>query len=188
MLALRDDLLAGRLTLDEFSERVEIAYRARMGQDLVRVRQDLPDSGSTGIGSDRRQKRLTVAFFGRVIRRGRLRLRRRTLVVSTFGDVDFDLREAELHDSRVVVRLIVFFGDVDLYVPEGINVEVDGAVVFGRSRDWGRDVVRIDAPTISVRSFGCFGTVDVWRVPHEMRGTYSEIFAQIEAQQWQLPA
>jgi hypothetical protein len=30
--------------------------------------------------------------------------------------------------------------------------------------------------------------VDVWRVPHEMRGSYSEIFAQLEAQQRQLPA
>jgi hypothetical protein len=188
VLALRDDLLAGRLTLDEFSERVEIAYRARIGQDLVRVRQDLPVPRSANVESGRRQKRLTVALFGRVIRRGRLRLRRRTLAISAFGDVDLDLREAELHDPRVAVRLFVFFGNVDLYVPEGINVEVAGAVVFGRLREWGRDVVRPDAPTISVGALGCFGTVDVWRVPHDMRGSYSEIFAQLEAQQRQLPA
>jgi hypothetical protein len=146
VLALRDDLLAGRLTLDEFSERVEIAYGARMTHDLVRVRQDLPDSRSANIESGRRHKRLTVALFGRVVRRGRLRLRRRTLVISCFGDVDLDLREAELHDSRVVVRLTVLSGNVDLYVPEGINVEVDGVVIFGRLREWGRDVIRLDAP------------------------------------------
>jgi Domain of unknown function (DUF1707)/Cell wall-active antibiotics response 4TMS YvqF len=188
VLALRDDLLAGRLTLDELSERVEIAYRARLGRDLVRVRQDLPDPRSTTVEAGRRQRRLTVALFGRVVRRGRLRIRRRTHVISMFGDVDLDLREAELHDPRVAVRLFVFFGNVDLYVPEGINVEVEGAVIFGRLREWGRDVVRADAPTISVRSLGCFGTVDVWRVPHDMRGSYSEIFAQLEAQQRQLPA
>ncbi len=188
MLALRDDLLLGRLTLDEFSERVEIAYRAQISQDLVRARQDLPSPRSADVESGRRQKRLTVALFGRVIRRGRLRLRRRTLAISVFGDVDLDLREAELHDPRVAARLFVFFGNVDLYVPEGINVEVAGAVIFGRLREWGRDVVRPDAPTISVRAFGCFGTVDVWRVPHDMRGSYSEIFAQLEAQQRQLPA
>jgi len=33
--ALRDDLLAGRLTLDEFSERVESAYTARTGGELI---------------------------------------------------------------------------------------------------------------------------------------------------------
>ena len=188
MLVLRDDLLAGRLTLDEFSERVEIAYRARIAQDLVRLRQDLPDSRSANIESTRRQKRLTVALFGSVVRRGRLRLRRRTLAISCFGDVDLDLREAELHDSRVVVRLTVLSGNIDLYVPEGINVEVDGVVIFGRLREWGRDVIRLDAPTLSVRSFGCFGTIDVWRVPHETRGSYSEIVAHLKAQQRQLPA
>jgi hypothetical protein len=55
VLALRDDLLAGRLALDEFSERVEIAYRARIRQDLVRVRQDLPDPRSANVESGRRQ-------------------------------------------------------------------------------------------------------------------------------------
>jgi hypothetical protein len=188
VLSLRDDLLAGRLTLDEFSERVEIAYRARIGQDLVRVRHDLPELGSTTVGSGRRQKRLTIAFFGSVIRRGRLRLRRRTLVISAFGDVDLDLREAEMHDPRVAVKIFVACGNVDLYVPEGINVEVSGTIIFGRLREWGRDVVRADTPTVSVRSLGCIGTVDVWRVPHGMRGSYSEIFGQLETQQRQLPA
>ena len=41
--ALRDHLLAGRLTLDEFSERVEIAYRARVGRELAQVAEDLPE-------------------------------------------------------------------------------------------------------------------------------------------------
>ena len=188
VLSLRDDLLAGRLTLDEFSERVEMAYRARIGQDLVRARRDLPESSPGIVASGRRQKRLTIAFFGRVIRRGRLRLRRRTLVISAFGDVDLDLREAEMHDPSIGVSILVAFGNVDLYVPEGINVEVGGTIVFGRLREWGRDVVRAEGPTVSVRALGLFGTVDVWRVPHEMHGSYSEIFAQLEAQQRQLPA
>ena len=44
--SLRDDLLAGRLTLEEFSERVELAYRARTGYDLVHAREDLPEGFS----------------------------------------------------------------------------------------------------------------------------------------------
>ncbi len=64
MLSLRDDLLAGRLTLDEFSERVEIAYRARTDQDLVRVRHDLPDPRPEIMASGRAQRRLTIAFLG----------------------------------------------------------------------------------------------------------------------------
>jgi hypothetical protein len=82
----------------------------------------------------------------------------------------------------------VLFGNVDVYVPEGINVDVGGAVVFGRLREWGRDIVRADAPAIAVRPLGCFATVDVWRVPRDMRGSYGEIFAQLKAQQRDLPA
>ncbi len=109
-------------------------------------------------------------------------------MISAFGDVDLDLREAEIPEARVAVRILVMFGNVDLYVPEGINVEVGGTVIFGRLRDWGRDLARTDAPTVLVRSLGCAGTVDVWRVPHEMQGSYPEIFEQLEAQQRQLPA
>jgi hypothetical protein len=32
-----------------------------------------------------------------------------------------------------------------------------------------------------------FGTVDVWRVPHQMRGSYGEITEQLEQAQRQLP-
>jgi hypothetical protein len=36
VLSLREHLLAGRLTLDEFSERVEAAYSARTGRPISR--------------------------------------------------------------------------------------------------------------------------------------------------------
>ena len=38
----REHLLAGRLTLEEFSERVEAALRAPFGGELARVQADLP--------------------------------------------------------------------------------------------------------------------------------------------------
>ena len=37
IVTLREHLLAGRLTLEEFSERVEAALRARFGGELARV-------------------------------------------------------------------------------------------------------------------------------------------------------
>jgi hypothetical protein len=86
VLSLRDDLLAGRLTLDEFSERVEIAYGARTGVELVRVREDLHDVSPEPAGSRRKATRITAALFGHVERRGRLRLRGRSLAVGAFAD------------------------------------------------------------------------------------------------------
>jgi hypothetical protein len=184
---LRDDLLAGRLTLEEFSERVEGAYRARVGAELELSRKDLPDTVPQAVRSLRKPSRLTAAVFGRVVRRGRLRLRRRSRVWCVFGDVDLDLREAVVDDAHATVAVTVLFGNVDVYVPEGVDVDVGGVLAFGRRREWGRDVVRAGAPAIRVRARGLFGTVDVWRVPPGVRGSYSEIFRQLRERQQQLP-
>lgn len=189
--SLRDDLVAGRLTLDEFSERIEVAFQARVGRDLELARKDLPQSQppvpSPG-APRRRPTRLTTALFGHVVRRGRIRLGRRTQVVSIVGDVDLDLREAETGATRVTVGLLTLFGNVDVYLPEGIDVDVGGVIVFGHRREWGRDAARPDSPLVRVRAHGVFGTVDVWRVPHDARGDYGEITRALQGRQKELPA
>jgi Domain of unknown function (DUF1707)/Cell wall-active antibiotics response 4TMS YvqF len=187
IVSLRDHLLAGRLTLDEFSERVEAALRARFGTELARVQQDLPEIFTEAASSRRKPTRFTAALLGRVTRRGRLRLRGWTLAAGVLGDLDFDLREATIEHPLTAVTVLVACGNVDVYVPEGVNVDVGGITIFGHRREWGRDVSRPDAPTIRVRALGCCGTVDVWRVPHDMRGGYGDIFRQLEERQRQLP-
>jgi hypothetical protein len=187
VLSLREHLLAGRLTLDEFSERVDTAYGARTGAELVKAREYLPEAVPES-GPRRKATRITTAFFGDVERRGRLRLRGRSLAVSVFADLDLDLREAEIDEPETTVTVVVGFGNVDVYLPEGVNVDVAGITVFGRRREWGRDVVHAHAPTVHVRIVGWFATVDVWRVPHQMRGSYGELIDQLKARQRQLPA
>jgi hypothetical protein len=129
---------------------------------------------------------VTAALFGHVARRGRLRLRRRALAASGFGDLDFDLREVTVDHWHTTVTVLAAFGNVDVYVPEGINVDVGGITLFGHRRDWGRDANRQDAPTVYVRVLGFAGTIDVWRVPQDMRNaSYREIFRQLKGRQRQ---
>src|SRR5512133_2992540 len=186
--ALREHLLAGRLTLAEFSERVEAALTARVGGELARVQEDLP-AVVPAAGSRSKPARFTAALFGRAVRRGRLRLRGRAVAASVFGDLDFDLREATIDHGEPAVPVLAAFGNADVYVPEGVNVDVGGITVFGHHRDWGRDADRPDAPTVHVRVLGLAGTVDVWRVPHDMQGSsYSDIFRQLEDRRRELPS
>jgi hypothetical protein len=185
--SLRDALVTGRLTLDEFSERVELAYRARTGADLAAVREGLPEAAAEPARARRRPARLTAALFAHVVRRGRLRLRGPTVAVSAFGDVDLDLRQAELDRPEVAVVVVGLFGNVDVYVPEGIEVDVGGITAFGRRREWGSDIARAGAPSVRVRTLSLFSTVDVWRVPHQLRGDYGEITDRLQAEQRQLP-
>jgi hypothetical protein len=181
VVALRGHLLAGRLTLEEFSERVEAALRARFGGDLAQVQEDLPEVFVEATGSGRKPARLTATVLGHVARRGRLRLRGWAVAASAFGDLDFDLREATIEQRQTAVTVLAAFGNVDIYVPEGVNVDVGGITIFGHRRDWGQDIGRPDGPVVHVRVLGLVGTIDVWRVPHDMRGrSYSDIFRKLD--------
>jgi hypothetical protein len=184
---LRQHLLAGRLTLDEFSERVEAALQARVGADLARVQDDLPAITAEAAPSHRTPARFTTALLGHVVRRGRLRLRKGTVATVALGDLDLDLREATIDLPKTAVTTLVAFGNADIYVPDGVNVVVSGFGIGGHRREWGHDHDRPDAPTIYVRAFGIFGTVDVWRVPHDMQGGYGDIFRQLKERQRELP-
>ncbi len=160
-----------------------MALGARVRGELLSARENLPVISV----SRRRPTRFTSALFGRVVRRGRLRLRGWTCAASAFGDLDLDLRESAIDDPDTSITVLGAFGNVDVYVPEGVNVDVGGVTVFGHRRDWGHDAGRPDAPTIHVRTLGCFATVDVWRVPRDLRGSYSEIFRELQKRQRQLP-
>lgn len=183
VVVLREHLLAGRLTLEEFAARVEAALGARVGADLARVQKDLPRIAAQGPPgpAGRKPARVTTGLFGHVARRGRLRLRGWTTAVTAFADVDFDLRQATIDRPQTTMTVLAFCGNIDVYVPEGVNVDVGGLAVLGHRRDWGNDVTTPDAPTITVRVLGVFGTIDVWRVPSTMRdATWTEIIRHLE--------
>ena len=180
---LRDHLVAGRLTLDEFTQRVGDAYKARTDVELLSLRRDLPDAVAVSSMPRRRPVRFSVAIFGHLVRRGRLRLRRRSLAAALFSDIDFDLREAEIDDMETTLTAVIGFANIDIYVPEGVNVDVGGITVFGHRREWGRDKAPPNAPCVHVRAISLFGTVDVWRVPHGVRGDFGEIMRQAQSAQ-----
>src|SRR5881398_2119392 len=84
-IALREHSVAGRLTLEELSDRLDEVYSARTEEELARVERELPPlPGAT----KRRRRRFVAAVFGRAERRGRWRAGRRIVVLSLFGDVD----------------------------------------------------------------------------------------------------
>lgn len=182
---LREHLVEGRLTLAEFAQRVDAALQAGTADELAATAESLPAVRAPG--ARRRASWITAGLFAHIVRRGRLRLPRRTFVVSAFSDVDLDLRSAEITSGRTSVISLVLFGNVDVYVPEGIAVDVTGLNVFGHRREWGRDPVQADAPLFRVRVVGVFATVDVWRVPSDVKGSYSDVIDAVRAAQRELP-
>ena len=164
VLALREHTAVGRLTLEEFAERTERAYAARTVDELEAVGRDLPAAASAE--SRRRPKWLAAALFANTVRTGRWRMPRFGLGFVLFGDLDLDLRQAELRESKASLTVLMLFGNVDVYVPEGVEVDFGGLGVFGHQRQWGRDVPPLPGtPLVRVRILSLFGTADLWRVP-----------------------
>lgn len=188
VVVLREHLVAGRLTLEEFCERVDAALRATVTGDLARLQDDLPETRHEEVGSRRKPARVTAALLGHVVRRGRLRLRGWSVAATIFGDLDFDLRDATMDHRQTTVTVLAAFGNVDVYVPEGVSVDVGGFTAFGHRRDWGHDTGQPHGPSIMIRVIGFAGTIDVWRVPRDMRDrSYSDILRALDDRRRQLP-
>jgi hypothetical protein len=165
VVLLRDHAAAGRLTLEEFTERMSAAYAARTSDDLAALARDLP-AQAVPVPSRRRATRLLLAAFGSTERDGRIRVGRRVACVVGFGNIDLDLRRATFERDEVTIFALCLFGAIDVYVPEGIEVDASGLVVFGHKGVRGNDPRPVSgAPFVRVVAFGLFAGIDIWRVP-----------------------
>ncbi|HEY2260006.1 MAG TPA: DUF1707 domain-containing protein [Solirubrobacteraceae bacterium] len=127
---LRDAVVEGRLTLEEFTDRVGRAQVARTEPDLTALVADLPSqshSVSVSLSADGMTHR---AVCSRLVRHGAWELGQRASFRSYFGTIDLDLRQATLHGDVVDIEIFNLFGTVTVIVPEGILVTVHGGGMF----------------------------------------------------------
>jgi hypothetical protein len=118
----------GRLTLEEFSDRVGAAQIARTHDELTLLTRDLPAiSRSAEVIPDHARH---LAFCSRVVRRGPWELPARSSFRCIFGTVDLDLSQARLAGAQVELEIFNLFGTVTVVVPEGIDVSVTGGGAF----------------------------------------------------------
>ncbi|MGZ4246429.1 MAG: DUF1707 SHOCT-like domain-containing protein [Solirubrobacteraceae bacterium] len=129
-------VVEGRLTLEEFSDRVERAQAARTREELAVLTQDLPapaqapapaPSASTEVAPT--QERHT-AFCSRLVRSGPWELAARSSFRSIFGTITLDLSQARLAGPEVELEIFNLFGTVTVLVPEGVDVRVTGGGMF----------------------------------------------------------
>jgi len=162
--ALKEHTVVGRLTLEEFSERVAAAMAAPTLAELDELARDLPAAPAER--PRRRPKRFTGVVFSDTQRTGRWRLPKRGLALILVGNLDLDLRQAELGDGTASLTVWMLFGNIDLYVPEGVEVDLGGLSVLGHRREHGRDVPpQAGTPLLRVRVLSLFSTADLWRIP-----------------------
>src|SRR5580700_1719883 len=145
---LREHVVEGRLTLDEFSERMGSALEAKTRGELDAVMADLPTTGSVPTASPttatpRKTSRWHIAVMSGHSTRGRWRIGGKTKAVAVMGGCDMDLRRAEIEGPEVEITAFAFWGGIDIVVPEGFDVELRGFSFMG-----GRDLSLRDVPFV----------------------------------------
>jgi predicted membrane protein len=101
--------------------------------------------------------------FGDITRTGSWPPRRTTSPVAVFGDIDLDLRQATMPVGEVVINAVAPFGNIDVLVPEGSQVDVGGFTLFGSKKvAVGQATTNESAAVIRVRGFSLFGSLKVW--------------------------
>lgn len=162
---LRGAVVDGRLTLEEFTERVELAQTARTDHELAGLLRDLPMSPpapGSGTPVQAAAGERHRAFCSRISRSGPWSLPARGSYSSIFGTIQLDLRHARL--SADVTELDVFnlFGTVTVIVPEGVEVSVDGGGLFASQVIDAPQAPPVrDAPKVRIRASGPGGTLYV---------------------------
>ena len=161
---LRCHCTDGRLTLDEFSDRVGLVFEAKTRADLELVTADLPAPSASAVrpaeGSKRKPVGSAVAIFSGHRQTGVWRPNETIGAFALMGSVDLDLRHAQIEHPVVQINATAIMGSVEVIVPEGVDVELTGFNLMGSKESRVEEGARrAGAPLIRVHAFVLMGSV-----------------------------
>jgi hypothetical protein len=175
---LRDAVGEGRLTLEEFSERVGLAQAARTDQELARLARDLPDDPAAA-GPLAAAPEEYRAFCSHLVRGGPWSLPPRSSWRAIFGTVDLDLRQARLAGAETALEVYNLFGTVTVIVPDGVEVVVRGGGLFASQKIESPERAPVaGGPRLTIDTRGPGGTLHVRTGP--MRPTLKQSLRRVK--------
>jgi Domain of unknown function (DUF1707) len=167
---LQEAFAERRLDDEEFDQRMRSALTALTSADLDRLVEDLPAAATgrpvTG-GQVPRPGRFAVALKSSIRRGGRWRVPEHLTSVVYKGSGWLDLRAAELTAPVTTVRAVAYKSRIDILVPPGVRIEMDG---FGVSKGWSPDEewerqLPPDAPVVHIKGIAYKGTIEATSRP-----------------------
>jgi hypothetical protein len=131
---LHTAIAEGRITVEEFDQRLDQVYRAKIGTDLLPVFDDLPadpptDPPAAPAGPLTGPKRVSGAILGIARHQDRWLVPPKLTTFAVLGGVVLDLRDASFAEEETVVRAYGVLGRLKVVVPEGVEVRLDDEVV-----------------------------------------------------------
>ena len=118
----------GRLTLEELSDRIEAAVNAVMRSELVPLTSDLSATAAVSVAAQSR-----IRGLGDIKRSGAWTVSAENSFRTWFGHIKLDLRQAQIGATETHIHARTLFGNVDLLVPERVEVDVQARTRLGRT-------------------------------------------------------
>jgi Domain of unknown function (DUF1707)/Cell wall-active antibiotics response 4TMS YvqF len=156
----------GRLTLEEFSQRMEQATSAKTRAELDRLTADLPAEPAAAVaraGPASAPASWHVWPVGGLRVSGPWRMARHVIVASIVGGTWLDLTQAQLAAPEVTLTTVSLVGRTQIIVPPGIGVQASGFSLVGGTTVEAGPEPGPGAPTVYVRAFSLVGGVTIQR-------------------------
>ncbi|HEX4336457.1 MAG TPA: DUF1707 domain-containing protein [Polyangiaceae bacterium] len=186
--------VADQLSLEEFEERVDRAYRCRSEGELDALTSDLtaavvvvddsprsivparsdPSLETAVAVYDGRREALargarTIAVLGNTERRGRFHIDGSHAVLSVLGNVELDLRDVELPPGVTTLHVRAVLGNVEITVPPSLIVDCEGTGLLGSFTGVNHmpEERSPDEPVLRIAGSAVLGNVEVRTRPAE---------------------
>jgi hypothetical protein len=185
-----DAFAEGRLTREEYEDRLSVTMSARTVADLVPVLEGLPPAvaadalaplvtiGNPAPGPAKDPATTTnwwpaaggtassssvAAIFGGATRKGEWVVPAQLTAFAMFGGVELDLTRASFAQAESEIIAVAVMGGVEITVPDGLTVHVDGVGIFGGFDQKAEGPGEAGAPVLRVKGAALFGGVEVKR-------------------------
>lgn len=159
----------GRITLDEFEERVGRVYAAKVGSEIGDVLDDLPalqppppagppttsTDDTVDVHATARRARWMVSIFGARKNTGRWTPGAPSRTFTMMGSQTLDLTEVDAQE--VDIQAFTLIGETRIIVPPGATVEMTGFILIGETANKMRNYEGQSTMRVRVRSFGAIG-------------------------------
>ena len=187
---LNDAMAEGRLTAEEHSERLDAIYSAKTHGELVPLLDDLPAAGmaaariSSSSGAQvapvRRSSRI-VAIFSGASRKGAWQAEPAMHVVTVFGGVEIDFREAVLPGNEVVLYATTVLAGLEITVPPEMRVIDNGITILGGCEVAGdtAESAAPGAPVLRIEGVCVLAGIEVKREARKGDGASNRITAAV---------
>ena len=160
------------LTEEEFEKRIVTAENTKKKYELLDLINDLPDkyespsrdNDSSDININYGEVAGSDNYFSLMSsmdRRGPWKPPKKLFCTAIMGNIELDFTKAELPPKGVFVEATSIMANIELRVPEGVNVELSGFPILGNIENRSKGDFSPNAPRIKIRGFTVLGNIEI---------------------------